>query len=56
MERITLAPFLVELNDFVDKLDAGETTSLRLADDFRVVALVFSEEIDIQHLLFSLSL
>lgn len=56
MERITLAPFFVEVDDFVDEINVGVTTSLGLADDFRVVALVFSEEVDVQHFFPFLSL
>ncbi|KAF7817891.1 uncharacterized protein G2W53_023346 [Senna tora] len=37
------------MDDLVDLLDAGKTTALRLADEFRVVALFLSEQIDVQH-------
>lgn len=50
-ESHTLAPLLVELDDLVDEFDAGETASLRLANDLRVVTLLFSKEIDVQHFL-----
>ena len=39
----TLSPFFVEIDDLVDDFDAGETTALGFADEFRVVALLLSE-------------
>lgn len=45
----TLSPFFVEIDDIVDLFDAGKTTTLRFADEFRVVTLLLSEEIDVQH-------
>lgn len=50
--EITLTPFFVELDDLVDDLDALETTALRFADDFGVVTLLFSKQIDVQHFLY----
>jgi len=44
---ITFSPFFVEIDNFVNYFDAGKTTALRFTDDFRVVTLFNSEEIDI---------
>lgn len=44
-----MTPFFIELDDLVDDLDAFESTALRLSDDLGVAALLFSEEIDVQH-------
>lgn len=46
---ITLAPLLVEADDFVDEIDAGETAPLRLAYFLRDSSLLFSEQINVQH-------
>jgi len=46
---ITFSPFFVEINNFINYFDAGTTTALRFTDDFRVVTLFYSEEIDVQH-------
>jgi len=48
-EMITFSPFLVEIDNFVNYFDALTTTALRFTDDFRVVTLFFSEDIDVQH-------
>lgn len=48
--RITLTPFLIKLNDFINEFNVSKSAALRFADDFRIVTLLFSEEIDIQHL------
>ena len=39
----TFSPFFVEVDDLVDLVDAGETTALRFADEFGVVALFLPE-------------
>jgi hypothetical protein len=47
--EITLTPVFVDLDDLVDELDFGETTPLRFADEIRIAALLYSEQIDVQH-------
>lgn len=47
--EITLTPFFVEIYDLVDDLDVGETTPLRFADEIGIAALLYSEQIDVQH-------
>ena len=46
---VTLSPFFVGTNDLVDEIDVCESPALRFAHDFRIVALLFPEEIYIQH-------
>ena len=50
IEGITLTPFLVKLNYFINEFNAGKSAALRLTNDFRIVALLFPEQIDVQHL------
>jgi hypothetical protein len=46
---ITLAPFFVEPDDLVDDLDVGKTTPLRFPDEIGIAALLYSEQINVQH-------
>lgn len=45
----TLTPFFVELDNLVDEINTGESLPLRISDDLRIVPLLFSKQIDIQH-------
>lgn len=42
-EERTLSPFFVEIDDVVDLFDAGKTTTLRFANEVRIVALLLPE-------------
>jgi hypothetical protein len=42
-EMSTFSPFFIEIDDFIDYFNAGETTALRFADEFGVVTLFFPE-------------
>ena len=40
---LTLTPFLVEVDDLVDEINAGESPALGFTDDLWIVPLLFSK-------------
>jgi hypothetical protein len=48
-KKLTFTPFFVEVDDLIHKLHSREALPLRLSDPLRIMTLLHSEQVDIQH-------
>lgn len=48
-EILTRTPLFVEVDNLINNFNVGKSPALRFPDDLRIIPLLYSKQIDIQH-------